>query len=218
MSLSPVQNLQQVAQDASGTSFTWDAVALADAYRVIVDSKQLTVVPTPAVKVLIAAGNHIIGVVPVANPTPATTLPFTVPPPPPPAPTGLTAVAASSTRVNLGWNAVLGASLYDVYRNGVLAFSTPNLTLSDGTVNPTTTYAYQVDAQVNGVTSALSTPPVVVITPVTPPQVPPTPTGLVAALAGTVQNPAVALQWDASPGATSYDLYRNGVLIKPGIT
>jgi len=211
--LAPVTGLTQTAQDATGTSFTWDAVPGADSYAVQVDGVTLTSVTVPAVKVLIAAGSHVLGVIPVALATPPTTLAFTVPPPPPNPPTGLTAVASSSTRVNLGWNPVPGALAYDVWRNGAIAFTTTATTLSDGTVDPSTTYNYQVDVQTAAGTSVPSTPPVQVTTPATPPQVPPPPTGLVATLTGTQAAPTVTLTWNPSPGATSYDIYRNGVLI-----
>ena len=213
MSLPQVTNLVQTAQDSTGTTFAWDAVALADSYAVYVDGSLVTSVTTPSCKVTAGVGNHTVGVVPVALATAPTKLAFTVPPPPPPPPTGLTAVAASATRVNLAWNAVTGATLYDVYRNGVKVFSTAALTLSDGTVEASTTYGYQVDAVVGGLTSVLSTPIVSVTTPAQG-TVPPPPTGLALALGGTQSNPTVVLTWDTSAGATSYDIYRNGVLLK----
>lgn len=214
MSLPQVQNLQQVAQDATGTSFTWDPVSLADGYAIFIDSgsSPVTTVTTPACKVSAGAGNHTIGVVPIASATPPTPLAFTVPGNVPPPPTGLAAVPTSATRVTLTWNAVTGATLYDVYRDGVKVFSTASLTLSDGTVSPSTTYQYQVDAVVGGVTSGLSA----AVSVTTPPQgtVPPPPTGLTLTLGGTPTAPTVLLTWDTSAGATSYDIYRNGVLLK----
>ena len=72
---------------------------------------------------------------------------------------------------------------------------------------------YQVDAVVGGLTSVLSTPIVSVTTPAQG-TVPPPPTGLALALGGTQSNPTVVLTWDTSAGATSYDIYRNGVLLK----
>ena len=105
-----------------------------------------------------------------------------------------------------------------MYRNGALAFTTTATSLSDGTVAASTTYNYQVDVQTAAGTSALLTPPVTVTTPATPPTVPPPPTGLTATLTGTVTTPSVSLQWNPSSGATSYDVYRNGVLIASGVT
>jgi fibronectin type 3 domain-containing protein len=97
-------------------------------------------------------------------------------------PTGLSAVAASSTRVNTAWQAVAGAASYNLFRNGVLVFNTTALSLSDSTVQPQTTYQYQVQA-VSPTDAALSSAlsaAVSVTTPATPPAVPAPPTGLTA--------------------------------------
>ncbi len=79
--LAQVQNLRQTAQDSSGTTFAWDTVVYADEYAVTLDGAAYTTVSqsaSPSVKVVAPAGNHTIGVAPVANPTPPVTLPFTV--------------------------------------------------------------------------------------------------------------------------------------------
>jgi hypothetical protein len=139
------------------------------------------------------------------------------PPPPPPGPPttpgGLAGTPVSSTRVTLTWGRGANDTTYNVYRDGIMLINTSALTFSDATASPQTTYAYQVSG-VNslGAESAKSAG-VNVTTPPTPPNVPPTPTGLAAALAGTPAAPAVALTWNTAPGATIYDVYRNGVLI-----
>ena len=78
--LGPVQNLRQVGQDASGTSFAWDPVALADRYAVSLDGTALTTVTAAAVTVAAGVGAHTLGVAPQAAATAATALAFSVPP------------------------------------------------------------------------------------------------------------------------------------------
>lgn len=72
---------------------------------------------------------------------------------PPPAPTGLTAIAVSSTRIDLQWSAVTdpesGIRTYRVYRDGSLVDSSTTTTLADSGLVPGGTYTYEV-AAVNG--------------------------------------------------------------------
>jgi len=69
---------------------------------------------------------------------------------PPTAPTGLSAVAASASRVDLTWAAAtddVGVSGYEILRDGaVLARTGAVTTYSDTTVAPSTAYVYQVRA------------------------------------------------------------------------
>jgi parallel beta-helix repeat protein len=70
---------------------------------------------------------------------------------PPSVPAGLTAAAASSYQVNLGWTASsdnVGVTGYEIYRGGVALASVGTVTTySDTTVSPSTTYSYQVRAR-----------------------------------------------------------------------
>ena len=70
---------------------------------------------------------------------------------PPSAPTGLTATAMSSSRVDLAWTAAtddVGVSGYEVYRDGaLLATVGPTTSYSDTTVAALTTYEYKVKAR-----------------------------------------------------------------------
>ncbi|HEU4389440.1 MAG TPA: endo-1,4-beta-xylanase [Blastocatellia bacterium] len=125
---------------------------------------------------------------------------------PPPAPTGLNAVAGNG-QVSLSWNAAPNATSYNVKRStvsggpytviaGVTTTSFTNTALANGT-----TFFYVVSAlNANGesVNSAQ-----VSATPRAPTP-PPAPTGLVA----TAGNGQVALTWNASSGATSYNVKR----------
>ena len=149
--LGPVLNLQQTAQDATGTTFSWDAVALADAYAVSLDGTLVSTVTATTVKLTASAGAHTIGVAPVANATPPTTLPFSVSATPPPVPTGLTVVLGPETQpvgVILNWNPSAGAVKYQILENGSALGAEPPV--SSGVVvqgqSLGQTYAYQVAA------------------------------------------------------------------------
>jgi parallel beta-helix repeat protein len=124
-------------------------------------------------------------------------------------PTGLSATAKSATQVSLAWSASRRAKTYTVYRNGQLKKSGISTTsYLDGTASGGHTYAYTVTACNSAGCSAQSAPASVT----TPPTVP---TGLSAKADSTMQ---VTVSWNASPGATTYSLYRNGSLFHAGIT
>ncbi|WP_157758284.1 DUF4082 domain-containing protein [Cystobacter fuscus] len=68
----------------------------------------------------------------------------------PSSPAGLVASAASSTTINLGWNAStdnVGIAAYDVFRNGVKIASTASLTYADTGLTADTSYGYFVKAR-----------------------------------------------------------------------
>ena len=105
------------------------------------------------------------------------------PPPdtaPPTVPTGLTAAAVSSSRIDLSWAASTddrGVAGYRVYRDGAAIATTTNTAYSDSGLAPSTAYAYRLAAyDAAGNQSGQSTPASVTTLPATPP---PTPTGLV---------------------------------------
>jgi plastocyanin len=66
---------------------------------------------------------------------------------PPAPPASLSATATSDTNVQLVWNTSTNATSYDVYRNSIFAFNTPNTLVNDGGRSINTTYLYKVKAR-----------------------------------------------------------------------
>jgi hypothetical protein len=60
------------------------------------------------------------------------------------APTGLTATPITSSRIDLDWNDTVGATGYDVERNGVIVASPVTSAYSDTGLSPSTLYSYRV--------------------------------------------------------------------------
>ncbi len=87
---------------------------------------------------------------PMSQPSTAMTLPDQTPPT---APSGLSALAVSSSRIDLAWvaagDAESGIQAYRVYRDGVLAWTGSGTEYSDLGLSPSTSYTYRVTA-VNG--------------------------------------------------------------------
>ncbi|HEY9172017.1 MAG TPA: fibronectin type III domain-containing protein [Verrucomicrobiae bacterium] len=126
-------------------------------------------------------------------------------PQPPPAPTGL-AASAGNARVTLTWNASSGATSYNVKRGTVagayvtLATGVSATSYADTSAVNGTTYFYVVSAVNAGGESANSSAASAT------PQVaaPAAPTGLMT----TAVDARVKLAWNASTGATSYNVKR----------
>jgi len=136
------------------------------------------------------------------NATP--TAPFVAPA----APMGVAATAGNA-QVSLTWGASAGSMSYDVKRSTTsggpyATIASPTTTsFADTTVMNGTKYFYVVSAVNSAGESANSAE--VNATPVAPAQPPPTPTGLAA----TPGNAQVSLAWNASTGATSYNVKRS---------
>jgi fibronectin type 3 domain-containing protein len=123
---------------------------------------------------------------------------------PPPAPTGLVAVPGDRT-VNLTWNQDGDASSYRVYRGTTLVGSPTSTSFTDTGLSNGISYPYTVVAfRLNSVASPASA--AVTATPTA--AAPGAPTGLSAQAGDTV----TTLSWAAVSGATSYKVYRGGVL------
>jgi hypothetical protein len=152
---------------------------------------------------------------------------FVIPPAPPasapPTPTGLTATPGNAS-VTLSWNASSGATSYNVYRGTstgtetLLKSGVTGTTFNDTGLTNGTTYFYKVSAVNAAGESSLSSE--VSATPESSaPSAPPTPTGLTA----TPGNASVMLSWNASSGATGYNVYRSTstgteTLLQSGVT
>jgi fibronectin type 3 domain-containing protein len=129
------------------------------------------------------------------------------PPTAPAAPTGLQGVGGNA-KVTLTWNASAGATTYHVKRSTTSGAETQiaapaSNTFADTTVTNGTKYFYEVSA-VNA-TGESANSNEVSATPTAPATAPPTPTGL-QAIGGNSQ---ISLTWNASTGATSYNVKRS---------
>ena len=127
---------------------------------------------------------------------------------PPPAPAGLQATAGN-TQISLTWNTSTGATSYNLKRsttNGgpytTIASPTTASYTNTGLTNGTP-YYFVVTAVNSGGESNPSSQ--ATATPTTPVTIPPVPTGLQA----TAGNALVSLTWNASSGATSYNVKRS---------
>jgi len=126
----------------------------------------------------------------------------------PAAPTGLTVTPGNGV-VNLSWNAVSGATSYNVYRSttagtqGTLLGSGTTASGTDTAAANGTTYYYTVTA----VNAGGESPPSVQSSGATPQAPPAAPTGVTAYLAGT----AITVSWRAVDTAATYNVYRSTV-------
>ncbi len=145
-------------------------------------------------------------------------------PTPPPVPTGLTATPGNA-RVTLNWNASAGATSYNVKRStgnpsgpySPIATGATSTTYTDTNVVNGTTYYYVVSAVNANGESADST--YVGATPQAPPAAP----ANLTAATGTKRG-QIKLAWNASSGATSYNVKRSTTsggpytTVKTGVT
>jgi len=143
---------------------------------------------------------------------------------PPSTPTGVSATALSTVRIDLAWTAATddwGPPGYRISRNGVTLGTTTDSTYSDVSANPGTTYCYTVTAVDSGGNTSPPSPSVCATT-LADTEPPSSPTGLYA----TASDTTVTLYWTASSdngAVASYRLYRNGALVQtapavPGVT
>lgn len=131
------------------------------------------------------------------------TVPSTADTTAPSTPTGLSATAASSSKINLSWSAAtdnVGVIGYAVSRNGVQVTTVTGTSFSDVGLAAGTTYTYTVravDSSMN--TSSASTSS----SATTSAGLPTAPTGIAAAAA----DGQTSVTWNAVSSATSYNLY-----------
>lgn len=120
-------------------------------------------------------------------------------------PSGVAATAVNSSQVDLSWSAVSGANSYKIARATSAAGPFGNIgvssttTYSDTGAAPGTMYFYVVQAQSASNWSANSRPVSVTTAPAPPTNLTATPQ----------LGPQIDLSWDASYGATEYQVYRS---------
>ena len=187
----------RVERSADGGS-SWAAIGTTTATSL--NDSGLTAATTYLYRVIATSGG--------GDSAPSTVVSATTLVAPPAAPTGLTATIASSTQINLSWNASATATAYYVERAGAdQGYWTRIATVSTTTYNdvglpPATTFSYRVIATNAGGESA----PSAVITAATVVGAPSSPSGLSATAISSTQ---ISLSWNASAGATSYRLERS---------
>ncbi|HZJ34877.1 MAG TPA: fibronectin type III domain-containing protein [Candidatus Angelobacter sp.] len=126
-------------------------------------------------------------------------------PAPSSAPTNLLAITASSTSINVSWDAVSGATSYTLQRDTSSSFNNPTAITQPGifylssSLPQGTKYYYRVQSTISNETSGWSTTTNATTTIDAP-------TGLVAAV---VSSTSINVSWDVISGATSYILQRD---------
>ncbi|MEV7006189.1 glycosyl hydrolase family 18 protein [Streptosporangium sp. NPDC051022] len=119
-------------------------------------------------------------------------------------------VTNSPSSATLDWTDSEWATSYNVYRDGVKAATTTTSEYTD-IGQPAGPHVYEVTA-VNSAGESGKSDPVTVIFGNDTPQVPATPTGLT----GTGGMTSATIKWNASNGATSYNIYRDGAKVNSG--
>ena len=193
-------------------SLSWNAVGGATGYNVYRGTTKLTANPIAAttytatgltqntaytftVKAVNAAGES------AASSGLTVTTNMTIPA----APTGLISTGKTDTTVSLSWNAVGGASGYNVYRGGTKLTSTPltGTTYTATGLTQNTAYTFTVKA-VNAAGESAASSGLTVTTNMT---IPAAPTGLTST--GKTDT-TVSISWNAVGGASGYNVYRGG--------
>jgi len=125
----------------------------------------------------------------------------------PPVPTGLAATANSTSQITVTWTASSGATAYDLQVDGATVASVTSPYLHTG-LTAGSKHTYAVRAKNAAGTSAFSAP--VSATTQSVATIPAVPTGLTAAANGANQ---ITVTWNASSGATAYDLQVDGAIV-----
>lgn len=195
-------------------SLAWSAVAGADSYQVLRNGTLIANVVDPAyVDSSVSNGTlytytvrTIIGTVSSAASASAVAMPASLILA---VPSNIVASPADG-RVTLTWNPVNQATHYQVLRNGTVIALPASATFTDTGLTNGVTYSYTLKA-INGANSSMTS---IAVTAVPTAGVPSAPTGLTA----TAGNQQVNLAWTAVPGATSYRISRNGVVLATSAT
>ena len=133
------------------------------------------------------------------------------------APATVSATQNNANYVRVSWSTVSGSTSYKLYRNtsndstGATLIATPSVTSYDDTsATPGTAYFYWVKASNGTFESAYSS------TSAQGWRTLPAPTGL--AVSNIIRTDAIALLWNATTGATSYNIYRSTASSSSGAT
>ena len=201
-------NLAAVAGNAQ-VVLTWTAPSGATGYRVYRNGTLIASPATPGyTDTAVSNGttySYTVAAVRQNSPVSATSSSVSATPTVPPlaAPAGL-AATPGDTQVALSWTAVSGATSYRVYRGPTLVGSPASTSFTDTGLTNGTAYSYTVVA-VNAATTSPSSA-TVVATPAA------AATGAPTGLSGQAGDQRAVLTWNAVVGATSYKVYKGGVL------
>ncbi len=208
--------LAATAQSSSSVGLSWNPSAGATSYLVQRGTTTIaTVASTSHVDTGLSADTtysyRVIATNSNGSSAPSSSVAVTTPaaPAPPPAPGAPQLSAVSSTSVQLGWTAVSGATEYEVRRDGQAVTTTSSTSYLDTGLSPETSYSYRLVAT-NGSGSSQPGPAASVTTPAAPAAPPPVPTGLASS---GVTSTAATLSWQASAGADSYTVRRDGTAV-----
>ena len=121
----------------------------------------------------------------------------------PAVPTNLITIPIYTTEIDLTWDAMTSASSYNVYRDAVLVYSPSSNSQNDTGLTNGTTYGYTVSSvNVNGESAQCSN--------VNGLTYPAAPVGLTV---NVISDTEIDLSWTAVTSATSYNVYRDSVLV-----
>lgn len=189
-------------------SVTWPAVPGATSYRIFRDGAQVGSGPASSfADTGLANGtpySYTIRAINAAGWSPLSDIVDATPAPALPGVPVLT-VTPGDGQVTLSWTSSALATSYRIARDGVAVATTTGTSWTATGLLDGTTYAWTVQALVGSLASPPSAP--IVCIPVA--TAPAAPTALVAAAGDRL----VTLTWAASPGATSYGVYRNGTKV-----
>jgi hypothetical protein len=207
--LTPTGLAAAVTASTSAT-ITWNPAVSATGYDLLLDGTAVNDVVSPySASGFAPSSSHAVqvrsknaaGASPFSSTVVFTTPAGTVPPL---TPTGLAAVAAGSTQINVTWSSSAGATSYQLLQDGSTISGVASPYAAVG-LTAGSTHSFQVRAVNSAGASAYSA--AVAATTSAAPAVPAIPGGLAAS---AVSSSSITVSWSASAGATSYSLKIDG--------